>query len=127
MTTETELLLDGLCFPEGPRWHDGELWFSDMHAKAVLRVGLDGRATRVVDVAAGSGDPWTILSHLAASADAAVCLASFARLRKLVAAGQFEFSKTAVTSKSRGSDCFFQFVRLVIAIAEHKVRRPCRE
>ncbi len=59
MTSETALLLDGLCFPEGPRWHDGELWFSDMHAKAVLRVGLDGRATRVVDVAAcPSGLGW---------------------------------------------------------------------
>jgi len=26
---------DGLCFPEGPRWHDGRLWFSDMHAHQV--------------------------------------------------------------------------------------------
>ena len=28
-------LVDGLCFPEGPRWHDGRLWFSDMHALEV--------------------------------------------------------------------------------------------
>ena len=26
---------DGLCFPEGPRWHDGRLWFSDMHGHEV--------------------------------------------------------------------------------------------
>jgi sugar lactone lactonase YvrE len=26
---------DGLRFPEGPRWHDGRLWFSDMHAHEV--------------------------------------------------------------------------------------------
>lgn len=59
MTSQTKLLLDGLCFPEGPRWHEGKLWFSDMHAKAVLRVGLDGRAERVVDVAANpSGLGW---------------------------------------------------------------------
>jgi sugar lactone lactonase YvrE len=51
MTSETKVLIDGLCFPEGPRWHDGNLWFSDMHAKRVLRSGLDGRARTVVEVA----------------------------------------------------------------------------
>jgi sugar lactone lactonase YvrE len=48
--TDTTVLLDGLCFPEGPRWHDGKLWFSDMHAKRVVRVGSDGRAETVVEV-----------------------------------------------------------------------------
>jgi sugar lactone lactonase YvrE len=47
---ETKILIDGLCFPEGPRWHDGSLWFSDMHAKRVMRAGLDGRARSVVQV-----------------------------------------------------------------------------
>ncbi len=28
-------LLDGLVFPEGPRWQDGRLWFSDMHGHEV--------------------------------------------------------------------------------------------
>ena len=50
MPETTKVLLDGLCFPEGPRWHDGKLWFSDMHAKRVVRVGLDGRAETVVEV-----------------------------------------------------------------------------
>jgi len=50
MPTDTKILLDGLCFPEGPRWHDGKLWFSDMHAKTVIRVGLDGKAEKVVEV-----------------------------------------------------------------------------
>jgi len=45
-----EVLLDGLAFPEGPRWREGRLWFSDMHADVVMRVGLDGRAERVVEV-----------------------------------------------------------------------------
>ena len=27
----TATLLDGLTFPEGPRWHDGRLWFSDFY------------------------------------------------------------------------------------------------
>ena len=26
-----EVVFDGLRFPEGCRWHDGRLWFSDMH------------------------------------------------------------------------------------------------
>ena len=38
-----ETLLDGLRFPEGPRWRDGRLWFSDMHSRQVLAVDLDGR------------------------------------------------------------------------------------
>jgi sugar lactone lactonase YvrE len=43
-------LLDGLRFPEGPRWHEGALWFSDMHARQVMKLGLDGRAEVVVEV-----------------------------------------------------------------------------
>jgi len=46
----TEILLDGLAFPEGPRWRDGRLWFSDMHADVVLTVDPDGRTERVVHV-----------------------------------------------------------------------------
>lgn len=37
-----ETLLDGRAFLEGPRWHDGALYVSDMHAHEVLRVELDG-------------------------------------------------------------------------------------
>ena len=29
-------VLGGLAFPEGPRWRDGRLWFSDMHAHEVV-------------------------------------------------------------------------------------------
>ena len=36
MTPET--LFDGLRFPEGARWHDGRLWFSDMHTGEIFRV-----------------------------------------------------------------------------------------
>jgi len=54
MSQRSETLLDGLCFPEGPRWHERHLWFSDMHAGRVMRVGLDGRAETVVEVA---GEP----------------------------------------------------------------------
>jgi len=50
MAADTKVLVDGLCFPEGPRWHQGSFWFSDMHAKRVLRCGLDGRTETVVEV-----------------------------------------------------------------------------
>jgi sugar lactone lactonase YvrE len=33
---ELTTVLDGLAFGEGPRWHDGRLWFSDMHACHVM-------------------------------------------------------------------------------------------
>ncbi len=46
----TEVLLEGLCFGEGPRWHDGRLWFSDMHAGVVLAVDEDGKAEEIVRV-----------------------------------------------------------------------------
>ena len=44
MPTSTRVLLDGILFPEGPRWHAGKLWFSDMHAHRVMTVDLAGRA-----------------------------------------------------------------------------------
>jgi sugar lactone lactonase YvrE len=37
-----DLLVDGIDFGEGPRWHDGALWYSDFHQRAVYRVTTDG-------------------------------------------------------------------------------------
>lgn len=37
ITTPVEVLHDGLAFGEGPRYRDGALYFSDMHAHQVLR------------------------------------------------------------------------------------------
>jgi sugar lactone lactonase YvrE len=45
-----ERVAGGLTFPEAPRWHDGTLWLSDMHAHAVLRLGPDGTLTTVAEV-----------------------------------------------------------------------------
>jgi sugar lactone lactonase YvrE len=45
-----EKVAGGLTFPEAPRWHDGALWLSDMHAHAVLRLGADGTLTAVAEV-----------------------------------------------------------------------------
>ena len=43
-------LIEGLCFGEGPRWHEGALWLSDMHAREVLRITPDGTRETVVEV-----------------------------------------------------------------------------
>lgn len=47
---EFKVLLDGLMFTEGPRWHDGKLFFSDMHAHKVMSVDLEGKAQTIIEV-----------------------------------------------------------------------------
>jgi len=55
--TETEILVDNLSFPESPRWHDGALWFSDIHGHKVYRVqnGKPEIAAEIGDRASGLG------------------------------------------------------------------------
>ncbi|MFW9937257.1 MAG: SMP-30/gluconolactonase/LRE family protein [Candidatus Thorarchaeota archaeon] len=48
ITLRTEILLDGLKFPEGIRWHDNKIWFSDMEAHKVMKVDLDGNVETVL-------------------------------------------------------------------------------
>jgi sugar lactone lactonase YvrE len=36
--TATTLTAEGIIFPEGPRWHGGKLWFSDIHGERVMTV-----------------------------------------------------------------------------------------
>jgi sugar lactone lactonase YvrE len=50
-------VIDGLSFPEGPRWHDGALWFSDIHAHRVYRTtqGKPEIAAEIGDRASGLG------------------------------------------------------------------------
>ena len=50
MVNAGRLVLDGLVFPEGPRWHEGRLWFSDMHAREVVTVTPDGERETIVEV-----------------------------------------------------------------------------
>ena len=50
-------VIDGLSFPEGLRWHEGALWFSDIHAHRVYRF-VDGKtelAAQINDRASGLG------------------------------------------------------------------------
>jgi len=47
---DMKVVLDGLGFPEDPRWHDGALWFSDMDKKAVLKREHSGRVATILSV-----------------------------------------------------------------------------
>lgn len=42
MAHEVRTLAKGIYFGEGPRWHDGRLWFSDFYAHAIKSVSLEG-------------------------------------------------------------------------------------
>lgn len=48
--SKTKILMQGLCFPEGPRWHEGRLWFSDMHGPQVIAVDLNGKSEVIATV-----------------------------------------------------------------------------
>ena len=46
-----ELLCEGLRFAEGPRWHEGKLWFSDFYDHAVKTVDARGRVETRLEIA----------------------------------------------------------------------------
>ncbi len=50
MTLQPEVLLQGLVFPESPRWRDGRLWLSDVRDHKVIAVDLDGNAEVIVEL-----------------------------------------------------------------------------
>ena len=60
-TLESQPLAQGLVFGEGPRWRDGKLWVSDMHAHRVMTVDEAGfaadqsRSTRMCSILLGYG------------------------------------------------------------------------
>lgn len=47
MRAATSVVFDGLRFPEGCRWHDGRLWFSDMHTGRLYSADPDTADLRV--------------------------------------------------------------------------------
>src|SRR4051812_1237292 len=54
-----QTLLAGRAFLEGPRWRDGALYVSDMHAHEVLRISADGATEVLVQLdTAPSGLGW---------------------------------------------------------------------
>jgi sugar lactone lactonase YvrE len=50
--------IDGIVYGEGPRWHNGRLWFSDVLAGKVCSVGEAGDVAVEAEVAHASGLGW---------------------------------------------------------------------
>ena len=42
MTYSTYVVVNGLVFPESPRWHEGRFWFTDQFTGRVMTLTLDG-------------------------------------------------------------------------------------
>jgi hypothetical protein len=49
--SEPEVLMEGIRFGESPRWHDGQLWFSDWGAHQVIALGPGASREVVATVA----------------------------------------------------------------------------
>lgn len=47
---EPRVVIDGLTFPEAPRWREGRLWFSDFYSHRVIAMTPDGRTETIVEV-----------------------------------------------------------------------------
>jgi sugar lactone lactonase YvrE len=57
----TRVLREGLAFGEGPRWHDGRLWYSDFYRRGVYSLDENGTDEKLEHVVPGqpSGLGWT--------------------------------------------------------------------
>lgn len=55
---EPRPFIDGFVYGEGPRWHDGRLWFTDGPVGKVFSVGDSGDVTVEVDIPHPSGLGW---------------------------------------------------------------------
>ena len=47
---DSRILVDGLAFPEAPRWHEDALWFSDFYTHKVHRIAGDGTLDTIAEV-----------------------------------------------------------------------------
>jgi len=50
MTKRTNILMDGLTFGEGPRWHEEKFYFSDFYSHKVFSLDMDGNSKVIVEV-----------------------------------------------------------------------------
>lgn len=48
--SDPQLFAKGFSWPEAPRWHNGELWISDVHNFRIARVDAEGDVRTFVDV-----------------------------------------------------------------------------
>jgi sugar lactone lactonase YvrE len=47
--SDWDLFVDGVDFGEGPRWHEGRLWYSDFFQASIYAVGSDGKRETIHD------------------------------------------------------------------------------
>ena len=50
LALKTEALAEGFHLLEGPRWHEGRLWVSDIFGHKLHRIGLDGEVESLAEV-----------------------------------------------------------------------------
>jgi sugar lactone lactonase YvrE len=50
ISSPPHVVMDGVAFPESPRWHDGRLWFSDWLAQEVIAVSSEGESEVIAHV-----------------------------------------------------------------------------
>jgi sugar lactone lactonase YvrE len=58
-TLKSTVVVEGLTYGEAPRWHDGVLWFTDMHANAIRTLDTDGTLGLGASMNHPSGIGWT--------------------------------------------------------------------
>ena len=93
ITLATTTLTEGLQFPEGPRWHDGKLWFSDMNAGKVMTVDLSGNLNTIVHVPGSpSGLGWLPDDRLLVVSMTDRCLLRFEKGELIQAADLFDLA-----------------------------------
>ena len=93
ITLTTTTLVEGLQFPEGPRWHDGKLWFSDMNAGKVMTVDLSGNLNTIVHVPGSpSGLGWLPDDRLLVVSMTDRCLLRFEKGELIQVADLFELA-----------------------------------
>jgi sugar lactone lactonase YvrE len=74
-----DVVVDGLAFPESPRWHDGRLWVSEKRGGRVITVASDATVATVAEI---EGEP----GGLGWSADGDLLVVAMSR-RALVRVG----------------------------------------
>lgn len=55
--TQIEKVAGGFRFTEGPMWHEGRLWISDVLGDKILAVSPNGQVEQLIDKAGGYNDP----------------------------------------------------------------------
>ena len=97
MTKRTNILMDGLTFGEGPRWHEEKFYFSDFYSHKVFSLDMDGNSKVIVEV---PGQP----SGLGWMPDGTMLIVSM-KDKKLLSFNNKTLSEVADLSEFAGFHC----------------------